>query len=145
MSQLRTKRSRSQASGVVPGRVPKKVAQALRDLEDPDLLGEVAAVGPGFYRSPAVGTQLGAALAEYRTARGLTQQQLAKELLLFQSQVARLEAGQHTPELETLIRVARHLRLTLTLTITPEGASLAVAHDRIGRVAVDQAADSAAG
>jgi transcriptional regulator with XRE-family HTH domain len=49
----------------------------------------------------------------------LTQEQLARRLALHQSQVARLEAGNHTPTLETLVRLARHLGMTLTVTATP--------------------------
>ncbi len=103
------------------------VSQLLRDMDDPSQWGEVEEIGPGFYRAPEVARQLAQAIAAYRAAHGLTQEQFGRLLLLHQSQIARLEAGQHTPTLETLVRLARHLGLTLTVTATPDGATLAVA------------------
>ena len=38
--------------------------------------------------------------------------------------LASLEAGKHTPDLETLVRLARRLGLDLTVRVTPRGATL---------------------
>jgi ribosome-binding protein aMBF1 (putative translation factor) len=115
------------SSGARPTELTDAELDALAaEMDDPSRWGEVEEVGPGFYRAPGVATQLGEAVAAYRAARGLTQRQLGRALFLHQSQVARLEAGQHTPALETLVRVAHHLGLTLTVRVTPGGASLSV-------------------
>ncbi|MBI3973575.1 MAG: helix-turn-helix domain-containing protein [Chloroflexi bacterium] len=100
----------------------------LAEMDDTSLWDwENAEVGPGFYRPPSVGRQLADAVRAYRAAHSLTQEQLGRLLMLHQSQIARLEAGQHTPELETLVRLARHLGLTLTVQVSPTGAFLSVA------------------
>ena len=104
------------------------VAQLLEDIDDPTQWGEVEEVGPGFYRAPKVARQLARVVATYRVSHGQTQKQLARTLALHQSQVARLESGQRTPTLETLVRLARHLGLTLTVTVTPSGALLTAAN-----------------
>lgn len=49
---------------------------------------------------------LGEQMRELRTARGLTQAQLAERMGTTQSVVARLEAGERVPTLVTLERVA---------------------------------------
>ena len=95
-------------------------------MDDPDQWGEVEEIGPGFYRVPEVARRLAEALVDYGAVHGRTQEQLARRLAPHQSRVARLEAGQHTPSLETLVRLARHLRLTLTVTASPTGAALSL-------------------
>ena len=47
--------------------------------------------------------------------------------------IARLEAGKHTPDLETLVRLARLLGLDLTVRVTPRGATLDVRAATAGR------------
>jgi transcriptional regulator with XRE-family HTH domain len=86
----------------------------------------VEAIGPGFYRAPEVALGVGRAVRAYRTARGLTQEELAKRLLLHLAAVSRLEAGEQTPDLETLVRLARHLGLSFTVRITPAGTDLTI-------------------
>lgn len=97
------------------------------EMDDPTQWGDVEEVGPGFYRAPGVARQLGQAIAAYRARHGLTQQELGRALFLHESQIARLEGADHTPAIETLVRVAQHLGLTLTVQVTPTGASLTVA------------------
>lgn len=104
-----------------------QIAELSAEMDDLAMWGDVEELGPGFYRAPEVAEQLGSAIVAYRAAHRVTQKQLARTLALHQSQIARLEAGQHTPSLETLVRVARHLGLSPTLTVTPEGASLRAA------------------
>jgi hypothetical protein len=87
----------------------------------------VTLAGPGFYRAPAVARGLAGVLVAYRRRHNLTQRQLARQLLIHQSQLARLEkpdvrqGRDRTPDVETLARVARELGLTLTIRLAPDG------------------------
>jgi DNA-binding XRE family transcriptional regulator len=55
---------------------------------------------------PLDGEQLGARLRELRLAAGLTQAELARRTGIHRPNIARVEAGRHTPSLETLSRLA---------------------------------------
>ena len=63
----------------------------------------------------------GLAVLKYRTEHGLTQTALGKTLGIPQSQIARIEDGEHTPSLLTMVKVCDALGLELTLTISPKG------------------------
>lgn len=52
------------------------------------------------------GEKLGARLKELRLAAGLTQAELARRTGIHRPNIARVEAGRHTPSLETLSRIA---------------------------------------
>jgi DNA-binding XRE family transcriptional regulator len=52
------------------------------------------------------GERLGARLKELRLAAGLTQAELARRTGIHRPNIARVEAGRHTPSLETLSRIA---------------------------------------
>ena len=52
------------------------------------------------------GDQLGARIRELRLAAGLTQAELARRTGIHRPNIARVEAGRHTPSLETLSRIA---------------------------------------
>jgi ribosome-binding protein aMBF1 (putative translation factor) len=56
----------------------------------------------------------------YRTEHGLSQTALARLLGMRQPHVARLEAGEHTPSLATLTRLARVLGLEFNLHISQD-------------------------
>jgi transcriptional regulator with XRE-family HTH domain len=60
------------------------------------------------------------ALIEYRAAHGLTQTALGRQLGMPQAQVSRIEAGDHTPSLETLQRLCDALALEIDLSIRPQ-------------------------
>jgi ribosome-binding protein aMBF1 (putative translation factor) len=70
-------------------------------------------------------TELARALAlrvvEYRAEHGLSQAALGRRLGMAQSGVARLEAGEHTPTLDTLSRVAQVLGSHLRVDVGPAG------------------------
>jgi transcriptional regulator with XRE-family HTH domain len=55
----------------------------------------------------------------YRNEHDLSQRALAEKLGMAQSQVARLEAGQHNPEIDTLVRLAPVLDLEFTIDVHP--------------------------
>ena len=61
----------------------------------------------------------------YRAEHDLTQSELAKLLGMHQPQVARIEAGDHTPEILTLVRLSRTLGLEFHIDITPRALTVA--------------------
>lgn len=65
-------------------------------------------------RSPA---DLGRAIAGARSARGMTQQELADEAAVDRSYLARLEAGAAKLALERTLRLLRRLGATVTVTL----------------------------
>lgn len=69
----------------------------------------------------ALARALALRVVEYRAAHGLSQAALGRLLGMAQSGVARLEAGEHTPTLETLSRVAQVLGVHLHVEVDPAG------------------------
>jgi ribosome-binding protein aMBF1 (putative translation factor) len=63
-------------------------------------------------------------LVEYRAEHGLSQRALAAKLGMKQPAIARLEAGDHTPSIDTLVRLSRGLGMRFRLEITPEELAL---------------------
>jgi DNA-binding XRE family transcriptional regulator len=62
------------------------------------------------------------ALIDYRVTHHLMQKQVAQRLGVRQSQVSRLEMGEHTPSLEMLQKLARTLGLRFIVDVSPAGA-----------------------
>lgn len=60
------------------------------------------------------GERLGARLRELRLAAGLTQAELARRTGIHRPNIARVEAGRHTPSLETLARIASAIGVSTT-------------------------------
>jgi DNA-binding XRE family transcriptional regulator len=60
------------------------------------------------------GEKLGARLRELRLAAGLTQAELARRTGIHRPNIARVEAGRHTPSLETLSRIANAIGVSTT-------------------------------
>ena len=60
------------------------------------------------------GAHLGARLRELRLAAGLTQAELARRTGIHRPNIARVEAGRHTPSLETLARLASAIGVPTT-------------------------------
>ncbi len=69
----------------------------------------------------AVARWLAVEVAHYRAQHGLSQRQLAERLGVHQSDVARMELGEHNPSVERLIRVASGLGIELLIDIRPKG------------------------
>jgi ribosome-binding protein aMBF1 (putative translation factor) len=63
-------------------------------------------------------------LVQYRADHDLSQRALAAILGMKQPAVARLEAGDHTPSIETLVRLSRGLGMRFRLEITPDELAL---------------------
>lgn len=78
---------------------------------------------PGF-REQWERTALARAVAEavigYRADRGLTQTALARLLGWSQPVVARLEAAEHNPSMDTLVELARKLGLRVHVDVGPK-------------------------
>jgi transcriptional regulator with XRE-family HTH domain len=58
---------------------------------------------------------------EYRADHDLSQMQLARQLGMHQSAIARLEAGDHEPSLSTLARLAKGMEIDFQIDISHEG------------------------
>jgi DNA-binding XRE family transcriptional regulator len=63
---------------------------------------------------PIDGVRLGQRLRELRVAAGLTQAELARRTGIHRPNIARVEAGRHTPSLETLARLATAIGVPTT-------------------------------
>jgi DNA-binding XRE family transcriptional regulator len=66
------------------------------------------------------GARLGARLRELRVAAGLTQAELARRTGIHRPNIARVEAGRHTPSLETLARLASAIGVPTTSVLAEE-------------------------
>lgn len=66
------------------------------------------------------GARLGARLRELRLAAGLTQAELARRTGIHRPNIARVEAGRHTPSLETLARLASAIGVPTTRVLSGE-------------------------
>jgi transcriptional regulator with XRE-family HTH domain len=73
----------------------------VRELRDPEFRAE--------WEWTALARWLVVEVAHYRAEHDLSQRQLAERLGVHQSDVARMETGEHTPSLERLVRVASGL------------------------------------
>jgi len=79
---------------------------------------DVATVAPASTGTsgaiPIDGARLGARLRELRLSAGLTQAELARRTGIHRPNIARVEAGRHTPSLETLARLATAIGVPTT-------------------------------
>jgi transcriptional regulator with XRE-family HTH domain len=84
------------------------------DLHDPAFREE--------WERTTLAREVALAVTAHRAERGLTQAQLGRLAGLTQPQIARLEAGDHEPRLETLDKLARALGLRFRLEVGPAKA-----------------------
>lgn len=94
----------------------------LSDLPTNDEVRAQALQDPAFrehWERTALARAVALRLVEYRAEHRLTQTALARQLGMQQSAIARLEAGDHTPSIETLQRLSRELGITFHIDITP--------------------------
>jgi ribosome-binding protein aMBF1 (putative translation factor) len=83
-----------------------------QDLRDPEFREE--------WERTAVARWLAIEVAHYRAEHGLSQRRLAERLGVHQSDVARMELGEHNPSVERLVRVASGLDIELMIDIRPK-------------------------
>jgi len=81
-------------------------AEAPRPEGSASSSGQLAAATQELALSSIDGTKLGGRVRELRLAAGLTQAELARRTGIHRPNIARVEAGRHTPSLETLARLA---------------------------------------
>jgi DNA-binding XRE family transcriptional regulator len=79
-----------------------------------------AANGRGGNGIPIDGERLGARLRELRLEAGLTQAELARRTGIHRPNIARVEAGRHTPSLETLARLASAIGVPTTRVLSED-------------------------
>jgi ribosome-binding protein aMBF1 (putative translation factor) len=81
-------------------------------LRDPQFRAE--------WERTALARWLAIEVAHFRAVHHLSQRQLAERLGVHQSDVARMETGEHAPGLDRLIRVAKGLDIELMIDIRPQ-------------------------
>jgi len=91
-----------------------------RVVKASEVLG--AELADGEFRAEWERTALAVRVVEYRVEHELSQAALGRRLGMAQSGVARLEAGEHIPTLDTLSRVARVLGIHLRVDVDPAGS-----------------------
>jgi transcriptional regulator with XRE-family HTH domain len=121
----------------------------LTDLKNSDeLLGEQLESDPAFraeWERTALARAVAVALVRYRAEHELVQKDLAKLLGMTQPQVARLEAGEVNPRIDTLMRLASDLGIEFIIDVRPAGskALLVTKHAQneraVGGVSTDRA------
>jgi ribosome-binding protein aMBF1 (putative translation factor) len=90
----------------------KTSKQVLADeLRDPDFRRE--------WDRTTVARAVALKVLTYRTEHGLSQRALAKKLDMTQPQLARFEAGEHNPTIETLARLAQTLDIEFAIDVRP--------------------------
>ena len=95
----------------------KKMKTATKSLEDR------LRADPAFRREwerTALGRAVALRLVEYRADNELSQTALARKLGMHQPAIARLEAGDHNPSMETLMHLARVLEIDFRIDITSD-------------------------
>lgn len=82
------------------------------ELRDPEFRAE--------WERTALARWLAVEVVHYRSEHDLSQRALAERLGVHQSDVARMESGEHTPSLDRLVRVASGLDIELMIDIRPQ-------------------------
>lgn len=82
-------------------------------LADPEFAAE--------WQRTALGRAVAIQVVRYRAEYELSQSELARQLGMRQPQVARIEAGDHTPTIETLLRLAAGLGIEIAIDVRPAG------------------------
>lgn len=94
----------------------KTSEQALaEELGDPDFKRE--------WDRTAIARAVALKVLAYRTKHALSQRSLAKQLSMTQPQLARIEAGEHNPTIDTLARLAQTLDTEFAIAIHPHQRS----------------------
>lgn len=110
----------AQASHVVDNREAAVVSPIGTAVAD-DITAQVAedAEFAYYWNQYAEAREIAWQLIKYRTARGLTQEQLARLAKTSPSHISRLESGQYLPSMSNLKKVAEALKVRISITFTP--------------------------
>jgi ribosome-binding protein aMBF1 (putative translation factor) len=87
-----------------------------RQLRDPAVRRE--------WERTALARAVASRIVEYRAKHGLSQTALARQLGMKQPAIARLEAADHNPSVDTLMRLAQGLGMELHIEVTPDGVAI---------------------
>lgn len=101
-----------------------------RQLDDPEFRE--------LWEKTALARAVAVAVARYRADHGLSQTQLAARLGVKQPAVARLEAGETNPSLETLLHLAETLGLQFVVDIGPRRGKRPIGSDLAGASIVEK-------
>lgn len=99
----------------------------LSDLESSDRVLARQLRDPAFraeWERTAVARAVATRVVAYRAEHAITQTELARRLGMKQPAVARLEAGEHNPSLETLARLSSALGIDFHIHVTPDGVAI---------------------
>jgi DNA-binding XRE family transcriptional regulator len=99
----------------------------LSDLKTHEQVLHESLQDPAFRREweqTALARAVAIRLVQYRAEHGLSQSGLARVLGMQQPAIARLEAGDHNPSLETLWRLSQGLKISFHIDITPDALAL---------------------
>lgn len=86
------------------------------------LLAEEQLANPDFraeWQRLAPAREFAATLLRYRAEHDLSQRALAQKLGVSQPRVVKLEAGEHNPEVDTIINAVRRLGIEFVLDVAP--------------------------
>lgn len=86
-----------------------------KDMQDPEFRAE--------WERTALAREVSELLVGYRIKHGISQTELAKRLDTGQAKVSRLEAGEHTPNLQTLKKIATALEIDLKIVLHPSNGA----------------------
>jgi ribosome-binding protein aMBF1 (putative translation factor) len=87
-----------------------------RQLRDPAVRRE--------WERTALARAVASRIVEYRAKHGLSQTALARQLGMKQPAIARLEAADHNPSVDTLMRLAQGLGMEFHIEVTPDGVAI---------------------
>jgi DNA-binding XRE family transcriptional regulator len=88
------------------------------------LVAEEQLADPGFradWQRLAPAREFAATLLRYRAEHELSQRALAEQLGVSQPRIVKLEAGEHNPEIDTIINAVRRLGIEFVLDVSPAG------------------------
>jgi transcriptional regulator with XRE-family HTH domain len=97
------------------------------------LVAEEQLADPSFkaeWQRLAPAREFAATLLRYRAEHKLSQRVLARKLGISQPRVAKLESGEHNPEIETIINAVRRLGIEFALDVAPAGRRPALVTSR---------------
>lgn len=87
-----------------------------------ELVAEEMGHDPSFraeWERLALAREVAAELVRYRSENNLSQRALAKRLGVSQPRVAKLESGEHNPDVDTLVNISRATGLEFVIAIAP--------------------------